>query len=52
MDKQEKYEEWLTEDFLLNEICRTPHESAKLERLYDYLMLMKEFEEMSEDSQE
>lgn len=52
MNNQEKYDEWLTEDFLLNEIVRTPHESAKLEKLYDYLMLMKEFEEMVEDSEE
>lgn len=51
-DNQSKYDAWLTEDFLLNEIVRTPHENAKLEKLYDYLMMMKEFEEMSEDCEE
>jgi hypothetical protein len=45
MDKQQTYNEWLTEDFLLDEIERTPELQMRLERLYDYLQLKAEYEE-------
>ena len=43
--KKETYERWLSEDFLLNEIERTPDQQERVEKLYDYLMLLKEYEE-------
>jgi hypothetical protein len=45
MDKEQTYDSWLTEDWLLDEIERTPDMQMRLERLYDYIMLLKEYEE-------
>lgn len=44
-DNQETYNKWLTEDWLLDQIERTPDQQERLERLYDYMMLLKEYED-------
>lgn len=44
-DKQETFDQWLKEEFLLDEIVRTPGENDKLEKLYNYLQLLKEYDE-------
>lgn len=40
-----KYNQWLTEEFMLNEISRTPDQEEKLQRMYEYLQLLKEYDE-------
>ena len=45
------FDEWLTEDFLFDDVKRTADQQEKLEKLYDYLMLMKEYEDDLEDEE-
>lgn len=42
---KEVYNKWLTEDFMLNEIERTPDQEEKLQKMYEYLQLLKEYDE-------
>ena len=42
---KEVYNKWLTEDFMLNEIERTPNQEEKLQKMYEYLQLLKEYDE-------
>lgn len=42
---KEVYNKWLTEDFILDEIDRTPNEEEKLQKMYEYLRLLKEYDE-------
>ena len=43
--KQESYDEWLTESWLLDEIERTPDQEERLLRLYDYLLMLKDYDD-------
>ena len=43
--KTETYNKWLTEDFMLDEIARTPDQEEKLQKMYEYLQLLKEWDE-------
>jgi len=45
LDSQDIYNQWLTEEFLLNEICRNPDQEQKLLNLYDYLRSQEEIDE-------
>ena len=41
--KTDTYNKWLTEDFMLDQIAKTPDQEEKLQKMYDYLQLLKEY---------
>lgn len=45
MDNQDTFNEWLAEDFLLNEIERTPDLNDRLHLLLDYLSIKDTFDD-------
>ena len=49
MDNQETYNKWLTEDFILTEIDKNPSQEQRLLRLYEYLVVCGDYDDLEED---
>ncbi len=51
MDNQETFNEWLAQDFILDEITKsTPDVNERLVRMYDYFLVFQEFEDEVEEN--
>lgn len=45
LTKREKYNNWLTEEFMMDQIEKTPDDEERFQKMFEYLQLLKDWDE-------